>query len=323
MCSARGAARRSEAPARVEPGGEDKPATLARLNADPPTFDLQSHSRHSDGALEPREVLRAAAAAGVRLLALSDHDTVGGVREACEAASESGPGIRVVPAVEISAIDAGQGDLHILGYLIDDRDPVLLDRLEGYRAQREGRADAIAGAIRELGFEIDQAALDARAEKGESIGRPHLAQAVVSHPANAERLADEGRTDPSAFLVAYLIEGRPAFRARQGPSVSDAIRAIHQAGGLAVWAHPFWDIPEPDAVLETVERFRAYGVDGVECFYATHTREQTELLADRCAELGLLSTGSSDFHGPDHRQFRRFRAFSTYGREAVLGPIAG
>lgn len=291
------------------------------MAADAPTFDLQSHSRHSDGALAPAEVVRAAAQAGVELLALSDHDTVGGVGEAREAGAEVG--LRVVPAVEISGIDPRGADLHILGYLIDERDARLLERMEHYRSQREGRAAAIVEAIKELGFEVDQDALDARSAKGESIGRPHLAQAVVSHPANAERLAAEGHTEPSAFLVAYLIEGTPAFVPRKGPSVADAITTIHEAGGVAVWAHPFWDVEEPEAVRETVERFRSYGIDGVECFYPTHDRAQAALLADQCAELGLLSTGSSDFHGPQHRQFNRFRSFSTHGREPVLGPIAG
>jgi 3',5'-nucleoside bisphosphate phosphatase len=97
---------------------------------------------------------------------------------------------------------------------------------------------------------------------------------------------------------------------------------IQAAGGVAVWAHPFWDIESPGVVLETLERFVAIGLDGVECFYVTHDRDQTELLADRCDQLNLLSTGSSDFHGPGHRQFSRFRAFSTYGRTPVLGPIA-
>jgi 3',5'-nucleoside bisphosphate phosphatase len=286
-----------------------------------PTFDLQSHSRHSDGALAPSEVVAAAAEAGVELLALSDHDSVDGVPEARAAASDAG--VRLVSAVEISAIDRGQSDLHILGYLIDDRDPVLLGRLEHYRAQREGRAHAIAQALRELGFELDQDALDARAAQGKSIGRPHLAQAVVSHPGNAERLAAEQREEASAFLVEYLIEGRPAFREREGPCIPDSIETIHDAGGVAVWAHPFWDIPDSDAVLATVDRFRSFGIDGVECFYPTHRQEQAALLADRCAELGLLTTGSSDYHGPAHRQFRAFRAFSTYGREPHLGPIAG
>ena len=291
------------------------------MATDPPTFDLQSHSRHSDGALAPSEVVRAAAEAGVQLLALSDHDSVGGVREACETGEETG--VRVVTAVEISTIDVRGADLHILGYLVDDRDPRLLERLAGYRAQREGRAAAIVEAITGLGFDVDQAALDARSAKGESIGRPHLAEAVVNHPANAERLADEGHTEPSSFLVAYLIEGKPAFVPREGPSVPDAIEAIHESGGVAVWAHPFWDVEEPELVRDTVERFRSYGIDGVECFYATHNEEQAALLADQCAELALLTTGSSDYHGPEHRQFNRFRAFSTYGREPVLGPIAG
>ena len=169
----------------------------------PPTFDLQSHSRHSDGGLPPAEVVVAAAQAGVELLALSDHDNVDGVAQARSAAADAG--IRLVPAVEISAIDRGQSDLHILGYLIDDSDPVLLNRLEHYRGQREGRAQAMVRALRDLGFEIDESGLRARTEQGKSIGRPHLAQAVVSHPGNADRLAAEQREEASAFLVAYLI----------------------------------------------------------------------------------------------------------------------
>jgi 3',5'-nucleoside bisphosphate phosphatase len=296
-------------------------SSLSRLSADPPTFDLQSHSRHSDGALAATEVVATAASAGVRLLALTDHDSVDGVREAALEAAEVG--IELVRAVEISAIDAGQGDLHILGYRIDDRDQVLRERLRRYRADREHRAAAMAVALRELGFELDESVLERRAAAGKSIGRPHLAQAVVSHPANAPRLAAERRSDPSALLEGYLIEGRPAFRQRSLPTVPESIVAIHEASGVAVWAHPFWDVPEPGAVLETIERFRSYGIDGVECFYPTHDREQVDLLTRRCAELDLLTTGSSDFHGPHHREFSRFRAFSTYGHEPNLGPIAG
>jgi 3',5'-nucleoside bisphosphate phosphatase len=284
-----------------------------------PSFDLQSHSRYSDGALTPAEVVATAATAGVELLALTDHDTVAGVREAADEAGALG--IRLATGVEISALDRTSADLHILGYLIDDRDPMLLERLAAYRADRERRTERMAAALRGLGFELDEQALERRAAAGMPIGRPHIAQAVASHPANAGRLASEGLTDASAFLGAYLTEGRPGFRQRETPTVPEAIEAIHEAGGIAVWAHPFWDIPEPDAVLETVDRFRGEGIDGVECFYISHTAEQTALLANRCAELGLLSTGSSDFHGPDHPLMSRFRAFSTYGLEPRLGPI--
>jgi 3',5'-nucleoside bisphosphate phosphatase len=290
------------------------------LSTAAPDFDLQSHSRHSDGALAPSEVVSAAAHAGVELLALSDHDSIDGVQEAVEAAD--GIGIGLVPAVEISAVDADKSDLHILGYLIDHRDPLLAQRLERFRADRKHRAEAMAGALRELGFELDQSVIQARIEQGKSVGRPHLAQAVVGHPANTKRLQDDGHSDPTAFLVAYLIEGRRAFRSRTHPTVAGAIEVIHDAGGVAVWAHPFWDIPEPGEVLASIDRYHAAGLDGVECFYVTHDAEQTGLLVERCAELGLLSTGSSDFHGPAHRQFSGFRAFSTYGHEPVLGPIA-
>jgi predicted metal-dependent phosphoesterase TrpH len=109
---------------------------------------------------------------------------------------------------------------------------------------------------------------------------------------------------------------------RQTPTVAEAVDAIHEAGGVAVWAHPFWDISDEDEVLASIERFRRLGIDGVEAFYVTHTREQTELLAERCAADSLLSTGSSDFHGPDNRLFSRFLAFETYDLQPNLGPIA-
>ena len=165
------------------------------------------------------------------------------MREAADAAAQLG--LRLVSGVEITAIDLDQRDLHILGYLIDDQDPGLLSLLEGYRSERTARADAMAQAIKELGFALDEDALRVRAQEGRSVGRPHLAAAVVSEAANRDRLAAEGRLDPSAFLEAYLIEGRPGFRPRRGPSVAQAIAAIHGAGGVAVWAHPFWDIAGP------------------------------------------------------------------------------
>jgi len=265
-------------------------------------------------------VVAAAAAAGVQLFALSDHDTVDGVQEAAQAAAELG--LRLVPAAEISAVDRDKQDLHVLGYLVEHHDPVLRERLQRYRDDREQRAHAMAAALRELGYELDETALSKRTAQGKPIGRPHLADAVVSHPANARRLAAEGLAERSAFLVAFLTDGRPAFTPRTRPTVAEAIDTIHDAGGVAVWAHPFWDIQAPADVLDAIDRFVDRGLDGVECFYPTHDREQTELLVVRCAELGLLTTGSSDFHGPEHRDFSRFRAFSTYGREPVLGPIA-
>jgi predicted metal-dependent phosphoesterase TrpH len=288
-------------------------------------FDLQSHSTRSDGALEPAEVVAAAAQAGVELLALTDHDTLAGVPEALSAATVHG--IAVVPAIEISAIDdGGEGgtarELHILGYLVDHTDPVLTTTLAGFLADREQRTLRMAQSLRELGIQLDEQAIDARVSAGEPIGRPHLAEAALSHPANAQRLHDEQIDDIGSFIRGYLIEGQPAFRLRVTPTVEEAIDAIHAAGGVAIWAHPFWDISDPVEVLTTIERFRALEIDGVEAFYVTHTHEQTELLATRCAELEMLSTGSADFHGPENRLFSRFMAFETHGLTPNLGPIA-
>jgi 3',5'-nucleoside bisphosphate phosphatase len=286
-------------------------------------FDLQSHSTHSDGELAAEEVVRRAAEAGVELLALSDHDTVSGVSEALAAGERAG--MRVIPAVEISSVDDGAAErreLHILGYGIDHEGEQLTRKLVEFLADREQRTLRMAAALTELGFELDEAELSARRAAGKPIGRPHVAAAVLAAPANASRLAQEQIDDVGSLIRAYLIEGRPAFRLRETPTVGQAIEAIHEAGGVAVWAHPFWDVSDADEVLDSIDRFRALGADGVEAFYITHTREQTELLAQRCAALGLLSTGSADFHGPGNRLFSRFLAFETYGLEPELGPLA-
>ncbi len=287
-----------------------------------PRFDLQSHSTHSDGALAPAEVVQRAADAGAELLALSDHDTVSGVSEAIAAGERYG--VRIVPAVEISAIDAGATaprELHILGYNVDHTGALLTERLAEFLADREQRTLRMAAALKQLGFELDKAQLDARVAAGKPIGRPHLAEAVLSAPANAERLEQESIDDIGSLIRGYLIEGKPAFRLRETPTVAQAVEAIHEAGGVAIWAHPFWDISDADEVLATIDRFRALGMDGVEAFYVTHTRGNTELIAERCAELGLLTTGSADFHGPENRQFSKFMAFDTFGIEPNLGPI--
>jgi len=284
-----------------------------------PTFDLQSHSLHSDGVLPAAEVVANAAAAGVELLALSDHDTVDGVDEAIAAGAEHG--VAILPATEISAVDGRYEDLHVLGYGIDHHDPLLAERLLAARADRELRAERMAAKLNELGFAVDDAPLAKRRAAGKPLGRPHLAQAVLIHPDNAERLAQEGHDDVSSFIPAYLIPGAPAYLARTHPTVLQAIDWIHEAGGLAIWAHPYWDVKSDDEVLGAIDRFKAAGLDGVEVYYPTHSAEQTRLLAERCAALDLLTTGSSDYHGPEHRLFRTFLAHELHGTEPRLDAL--
>ena len=284
-----------------------------------PAFDLQSHSVHSDGALPAAEVVARAAAAGVELLALSDHDTVDGVPEAQEAAR--GHGIALSPSAELSSVHGRHEELHILGYEIDVADPDLGAILHDFRGDRARRVEAMVGRMRDLGFALDDAPLAARRAAGKPLGRPHLADAVLGHPANAERLRDEGIDGKDALFPAYLVPGAPGYVPRSRPTVEQAIEVIHAAGGVAVWAHPFWDLAEPEETLATLATFVAAGLDGVECFYVTHDAAQTRLLHDAARERGLLRTGSSDFHGPAHERFSAFRAFDLHGCEPELGPI--
>ena len=286
-----------------------------------PDFDLQSHSVESDGALAPADVVARAAAAGMRLMALTDHDTVDGVPEALHAAREHR--LRCSPAAELSSVSGEFEDLHVCGYELRYDDPELRATLADFRADRGRRIWAMADRLEQLGFALDRSQLKARERAGAPLGRPHLADAVLAHRANAARLRAEGIEGKDTLFPPYLVPGAAAYVARSRPTVEEAIDVIHAAGGVAVWAHPLWDIAERATVLAALDRFASAGLDGVEVFYAEHDEEQTRLLHAAASERGLLATGSADFHGPEHGKFSRFGAFSLYGLEPVLGPIGG
>ena len=283
----------------------------------PAHFDLQSHSTHSDGALPASDVVARAAAAGLALMALTDHDTVDGVAEALAAAREHG--LRCSPAAELSSVSGEFEDLHVCGYELRHDDPELRATLADFRADRGRRIWAMADRLEELGFQLDRSELKAREAAGQPLGRPHLADAVLAHPGNAAKLHAEGIDGKNTLFPPYLIPGAVAYVARSRPTVEEAIEVIHAAGGVAVWAHPFWDVDNEPEALATLQAFVDAGLDGVECFYATHTREQTEALYR--AAGGLLTTGSADFHGPEHERFNTFGAFELYDLEPNLGPI--
>ena len=139
-----------------------------------------------------------------------------------------------------------------------------------------------------------------------------------------QRLQDEEIDDVGSLIRGYLIEGSPAFRLRETPTVGEAIEAIHEAGGVGDLGAPvLGHLQDPAEVLDSIDRFRALGDRRRRGLLRhPHAASRRELLAARCAELGLLSTGSADYHGPDNRLFSRFMAFETYGLEPNLGPIA-
>lgn len=266
-----------------------------------PTFDLQSHSTYSDGTLAPAEVVKRAREAGVQLLALTDHDTVDGVDEALSAAGD----MRLLPAVELSSVHGTYEDLHILGYGIDHTDATLRATLADFRQDRIRRILAMAEKLREAGFTIDPKRLE-----HEAPGRPHLAAALLED--------NDLDLSKNEVFAQYLVPGTPTYVGRSRPTVQQAIDVIHAAGGLAVWAHPYWDVEEAEAALR---EFAGYGLDGVEAFYITHDEAQTRQLHALARELGLITTGSADFHGPTHDHFNRFRAFSLHGLEPDLGRL--
>ena len=257
-------------------------------------IELQSHSTVSDGQLPPSEVVEKAAEAGVTTLALTDHDAIAGVEEAAEAAQRVG--VELVPAIEMSCVHEYAEDLHICGYWVD------LEKIgpacERAQQERVNRAGEIIEKLRGEGFDLTLE--DAVREAGDalSIGRPHIARAA-------------GATgDLGPFFEEYLVPGAKAFVPRKWPTAAQAIELIHEADGVAVIAHPYWDISDPAEVEDLI---RSLGADGVETFYPPHTKEQTEHLLALCEELGLVATASSDYHGPTHKTFAEFGAYETYG----------
>ena len=155
----------------------------------------------------------------------------------------------------------------------------------------------MADRLRELGFAVDDRHARPSPRRRQVIGRPHLAEAVVSHPDNRGRLEREGLTTVDTFLPAYLIPGRPGYCHARPLTVEEAIAWVHDARGVAVWAHPFWDIERPRSCLRRLIA-SGWGLDGIECFYPTHSRAQTDLLVVECERRGPADNGFGRFPRP-------------------------
>jgi predicted metal-dependent phosphoesterase TrpH len=257
-------------------------------------IELQSHSTVSDGQLQPSEVVAEAAKAGVTTLALTDHDAIAGVGEAQIAATKLG--VELVPAIEMSCVHRYAEDLHVCGYWVD------LGRIapacERAQHERVTRAGEIIEKLRGEGFDLHLE--DAVREAGDalSIGRPHIARAAGASG------------DLGPFFEEYLVPGAKAFVPRAWPTAEEAVQLIRDSGGVAVVAHPYWDVKDPEQVEDLVRSLRP---DGIEAYYPSHSKEQTEHLLRLCEELDLVPTASSDYHGPTHKTFAEFAAYDTYG----------
>ena len=244
----------------------------------PAFIDLHTHSTASDGTLPPEQVIEAAAQCGLKALALTDHDTIGGIPAAREAGERLG--IRIITGVELSAFQDGH-EVHVLALHLTQLD-TLHKRLEDLRASRFSRAEKIVEKLNALGIPItlDEVLLQSN---GGAVGRPHVARALI-----ARGVVHDFR---DAFMR-YLGGNGSAFVPKDKLSIEDAIAIAHDAGALAIWAHP-----GDGGRREKLEPLVAAGLDGVEIRHPSHSGEDTKRLQALTDFFGLVPSGGSDWHG--------------------------
>jgi 3',5'-nucleoside bisphosphate phosphatase len=240
--------------------------------------DLHMHSTASDGSRSPADVVRAARKASLSAIALTDHDSVSGLAEARAAGAEVG--VRVVNGVELSAVE-GETETHLLGLHLRDTD-VLARRLADLRDMRSRRARQIVERLNGLGVAV--ALEDVLAQAGTGVvGRPHVARALI---------AEGWAVDARDAFDRYLGAGRPAYVPKEQLSMQEAIAMVHDAGGLAVLAHP-----GAGGTRERIEALRALGLDGIEVKHPSHSSSDTARLRGLCEQFAMVMSGGSDWHG--------------------------
>ncbi|MDW8058880.1 MAG: PHP domain-containing protein [Thermomicrobium sp.] len=248
------------------------------------TIDLHTHTTASDGVLPPRELIRLAAQRGIRVLGITDHDTVAGIPEARAAAATHG--VVLVPGIELSTA-VERGEVHILGYFVDPDDPVLRAHLDRLVAARRERAARMVDQLRALGFPVSLAELEGIAQGG-TITRAHAARLLVAKGFASS--IDEA-------FDRYLGRNRPGYVPRTFPTPREAVQLVVDAGGVAVLAHPL----SVDDLERTLAELIPVGLAGLEAWYGEYTVEQQRDLAALADRLGLIATGGSDYHGPGFR----------------------
>ena len=248
-------------------------------------IDLHTHSDRSDGTTSPAEVVHAAASAGLDVVALTDHDTSAGWAEAADAVAEAG--IALVRGMEISCKHAGRA-VHLLAYLPDPEHEGLLAELGLVLEGRDQRMPRICAQLRAVGIDITEEQVAAHAVGAAAIGRPHVADALVSLGVVSHR--DEA-------FERYLSAGRPGYVQRYAPPLTRMLGIVRDAGGVPVIAHP-WGRTDRSALMEEgLAELKQLGLAGLEVDHQDHAPELRDELRAIAGNLDLLVPGSSDFHG--------------------------
>lgn len=242
------------------------------------------HTTASDGRLAPGELVVRVATAGLKTISVTDHDTVAAIAETTAIAGAAG--IRVIPGIEITAVEDNR-DVHMLGYFVDPSSEKLAAFLVEQRQRRVTRVREIASrlAAANIHLDVEQLLTTAAERPGSSVGRPQIAREMLrgGHVGSVQE----------AFEL-WLESGRPGFVPRIGPSTAAVVEIIHDAGGLASFAHP--GVTRRDDLIEPLA---GRGLDAIEVYHSDHTQEDTMAYRRQAARLGLLVTGGSDFHGED------------------------
>ncbi|MGB5830537.1 MAG: PHP domain-containing protein [Thiohalocapsa sp.] len=251
------------------------------------TPDLHTHSTSSDGTLSPTALVERAGAAGIEVMALTDHDSVAGIREAVRAAESIG--MTLIPGAEISVTWGGR-TIHIVGLDLDASCESLAVGLRGLQTYRDWRAEEIARRLAKAGF--DGALAGARAHtKGGLIGRTHFARFLVERGA---------ARDLRSVFKRFLVNGKPGHVPGEWTTLEDAVGWIRAAGGDAVIAHPARYGFTRSKMARLLGEFRECGGRGVEVVSGSHSRDDYFVFARHAAEHRLLASAGSDYHGPDN-----------------------
>jgi predicted metal-dependent phosphoesterase TrpH len=275
-----------------------------------PAVDLHTHTNRSDGTFEPAELIRLAAERGLDAVAVTDHDTTDGLREAEAAGAEHG--VEVVPGVEFSAEHLG-ASVHVLCYWMDASHEGFQAELSRLRDDRFRRGELMVDKLQALGFDVSFERVREIA-KGGNIVRPHVAQAMVE--------AGIVASEEEAF-ERWIADGRPAHVPKHALDPVDAVALIRQAGGLCVLAHPgMWgdQTAVPD---ELIEAMTGAGMAGLEVDHTDHSPEQRERYRAMAADLGLVVTGGSDCHGTRYDPIRLGTSLCPPEGFAALRELAG